>query len=239
YGVSGTPESTLGCQFVNCTLFNNQAVSSTALIDVNAVSSKMVNTLVYSAQHDAFRVLYGGLMTATNCLTNKAITTGTPASSGNVVETVLTNYKFKQAFTKTHTFVDKKSADYAALIAASYLIEDNSSVAVSTKGLENMASFIPTGTANIIPTVDLYNFARPIDASLEYENKYTSYPNPAKDIIYLENKVNTTVDFYNIAGVLVKSAKLTASANSVNIRELPAGSYIVKATVSGQVKTTL
>jgi hypothetical protein len=196
-------------------------------------------------------------MTATNCLTNKAITTGTPASSGNVVETVLTNYKFKQAFTKTHTFVDKKSADYAALIAASYLIEDNSSVAVSNKGLENMASFIPTGTANIIPTVDLYNFARPIDAytlgafQLGTQTGFYSgiqsvkvtplqlYPNPAKDIIYLENKVNTTVDFYNIAGVLVKSAKLTASANSVNIRELPAGSYIVKATVSGQVKTTL
>jgi|GEM_PF-2649362 len=257
YGVSGTPETTLGCQFVNCTLFNNQAVSSTALIDVNAVSSKIVNTLVYSAQHDAFRVLYGGLMTATNCLTNKAITTGAPTSSGNVVETVLANYKFKQAFTKTHTFIDKKSADYASLIGASYVIENNSSVAVTNKGIESLASFIPTGTANIIPTMDMYNFARPTGAytlgafQLGTQTGFYSgfqlvkaatlklYPNPANDIIYFQHDADATVYFYNIAGVLVKTSILSATANSVNIASLPAGSYIVKATALGQVKSAL
>lgn len=257
YGGSGTVESTLGCQFVNCTLFNNNAAVSTALIDVNGVSSKIVNTLVYSDQHDGFRALNGGLMTANNCLTNKAITAGTAASSGNVVETVLANYKFKQPFTKTHTFIDKKSADYPALIGASYLIEDNSSVAVTNKGLESMASIIPKGTTNIIPNVDLYNFARPAGAyTLGAFQQGTQtgfysgiqsfkvsilqlYPNPAKDIVCLQTSGDAVVNFFNIAGVLVKSSKVTVLEPSINIADLLPGTYVVKANVSGVLKSNV
>jgi len=257
YTTFGTPENTIGCQIVNCTFINNHSTAGNALIDVNAVHSPIINTIIYSEQHNPVRLLSGGIITAINCLTNKAITGQSDLSTSNVVNATLADYKFVNPFLKNHSQIDKNSPDYSELISSSYLITDNSSVAVTNKGIESRASFIPTGTANIILSKDLYNFERmPGSYTLgafqlgtqtgfhsgipsDKVSKRQLFPNPANDIIYINVDNDTTVEFYNITGVMVKRIKIAASENPVNIAELPAGSYLVVATFSGITESLL
>ncbi len=70
--------------------------------------------------------------------------------------------------------------------------------------------------------------------------EFTSYPNPAKNYIYLESKdaVSTeqTAFIFDISGKLVMSARLVGSVNRIDVRKLAAGSYIIKTENGGVAK---
>jgi len=62
------------------------------------------------------------------------------------------------------------------------------------------------------------------------------YPNPVTDYIYFdkEQPENSLIDIYNIFGVLVKRFPL--NGNKVDVRDLPPGSYVLKASNQGANK---
>ena len=62
------------------------------------------------------------------------------------------------------------------------------------------------------------------------------YPNPVTDYIQFEQNINdnTSAEIFNMYGVLVKRTKL--SNNQVDVRDLPAGSYILKTSSHGSNK---
>jgi hypothetical protein len=60
-----------------------------------------------------------------------------------------------------------------------------------------------------------------------YASEFKIYPNPAKDELYVtsEGYENTTVEIYNMIGMLVKRQKLTDAL--IRIDDLKAGSYVI------------
>jgi hypothetical protein len=57
------------------------------------------------------------------------------------------------------------------------------------------------------------------------------YPNPARDLLYLqlpENSDDAIVKVYDATGRIVQSEKLVNNQNTINIRSLTAGSYVLK-----------
>lgn len=62
----------------------------------------------------------------------------------------------------------------------------------------------------------------------EKSNELALYPNPAKDVIFIENLTSNDnlVAIYSMSGSLV--SKQTLSSNAVNISALPRGLYIMK-----------
>ncbi|MBN2778666.1 MAG: T9SS type A sorting domain-containing protein, partial [Bacteroidales bacterium] len=57
------------------------------------------------------------------------------------------------------------------------------------------------------------------------------YPNPASVLLYLqlpENSGDAIVKIYDTTGRIVQSEKLVNNQNTINIRSLTAGSYVLK-----------
>jgi hypothetical protein len=71
-------------------------------------------------------------------------------------------------------------------------------------------------------------------AGLAATNRFAVYPNPARDILYLEmmeSKETYTASVYNSSGGLVKRSGILAGRKSaMNIQELTAGTYYIKVT---------
>jgi hypothetical protein len=60
------------------------------------------------------------------------------------------------------------------------------------------------------------------------KSEFKVFPNPAKNILYVNSQAGAEVKIYNIAGSLVMS-KITSSANEkLNISNLPSGLYLIK-----------
>lgn len=65
--------------------------------------------------------------------------------------------------------------------------------------------------------------------SFEFSNYFTLYPNPTKNTISLDSKVNievTSIEIYNIVGQLVIS--VTNDTNTIDVSRLTKGNYFVK-----------
>lgn len=65
---------------------------------------------------------------------------------------------------------------------------------------------------------------------------FTFYPNPSKNTVYLQAMGNIeTAQLYNILGQKLIDTKPSVNAIQLNISELKAGMYILKATVDGKI----
>lgn len=64
------------------------------------------------------------------------------------------------------------------------------------------------------------------------QNFFTIYPNPTTDIVYIKNSdnkiINFQVEIYSIDGKLVKSTQENSNLISLDIRDLKAGTFIVR-----------
>lgn len=66
------------------------------------------------------------------------------------------------------------------------------------------------------------------------------FPNPAKDFVSvngLNPSLKTTLSVFNISGKLIQQFKATAQSQSINIQQLPAGSYYIKIQSATQSST--
>lgn len=68
-------------------------------------------------------------------------------------------------------------------------------------------------------------------------NKYSIYPNPASEILNINNVSNSQIEIYNIVGSLVYSAKSLTETTSVDVSSFTPGTYIIKVTNGTEVTT--
>jgi len=69
-----------------------------------------------------------------------------------------------------------------------------------------------------------------VDEIHNNESKFSLYPNPAKDIVNIKSHQNLDqIKIYNANGLLVKFISNLNNASVINISDLPAGIYLVKA----------
>jgi plastocyanin len=63
----------------------------------------------------------------------------------------------------------------------------------------------------------------------ELNKQINIYPNPGKDIIYIDSRISDRIEIFNVLGKLVFSSKLTSKLLSVKASEVgSAGNYLVK-----------
>ncbi|ARV06037.1 hypothetical protein BTO04_04675 [Polaribacter sp. SA4-10] len=66
-------------------------------------------------------------------------------------------------------------------------------------------------------------------------NTFKIYPNPTNgNTIYIKTSNNTDVHIYNVLGKIVKSVKITANKNSIDVSKLSKGIYIVKMSIDNK-----
>ncbi|MCF8372458.1 MAG: T9SS type A sorting domain-containing protein [Bacteroidales bacterium] len=63
------------------------------------------------------------------------------------------------------------------------------------------------------------------------------YPNPAQDLLYIDNTGNSSIYIYNLVGELVKSIDKADYFTTINIEGLAAGSYIISVVKNNEVVT--
>ncbi|MGO3184299.1 MAG: T9SS type A sorting domain-containing protein [Aequorivita sp.] len=68
--------------------------------------------------------------------------------------------------------------------------------------------------------------------------QFSVYPNPARDILYLKTKENIdSISLFNLLGQEVRTDKIDGSTTEISLAGLPVGTYILKASINGQVET--
>jgi len=60
------------------------------------------------------------------------------------------------------------------------------------------------------------------------QTAFTIYPNPAKNILYVNTKAGKEIRIYNVAGSMVLSKIATSNTDKIDISRLPAGVYLIK-----------
>ncbi|HYK45792.1 MAG TPA: T9SS type A sorting domain-containing protein [Parafilimonas sp.] len=69
-------------------------------------------------------------------------------------------------------------------------------------------------------------------------NEFSVYPNPAKNVLYIQTKSNTSFFLLNASGKIVFTKTINGSG-SVDIKNLPAGNYYLKNTTTGVVRKVI
>jgi hypothetical protein len=71
-----------------------------------------------------------------------------------------------------------------------------------------------------------YSAVRTIE--LNKETSFSLWPNPVYSAIFIRNGAERAdVTIYNEAGIMVRSAKITAGLNNIDLRALPRGNYVI------------
>jgi len=73
------------------------------------------------------------------------------------------------------------------------------------------------------------------------KNGIEVYPNPASDLLYLqlpENSGDAEINIYDATGRIVQSEKIVNNQNSINIRGLTAGTYVLKVQFRDNCRTS-
>lgn len=78
--------------------------------------------------------------------------------------------------------------------------------------------------------------SQPLDVNVPTMKELKFYPNPARDYIYLNQNIseNVSVEIFNMFGVLVK--RIVSVDNKIDVRDIPSGCYVLKASKYGSTK---
>ena len=77
------------------------------------------------------------------------------------------------------------------------------------------------------------------DCNIAYNSNHTLsmiYPNPAKDIIYIESKSEINIEIINLQGAIIRQEKLQAGSNKIDIQNLNSGMYLIQAKGGESIK---
>ena len=70
-----------------------------------------------------------------------------------------------------------------------------------------------------------------VDTCVTISNNYLLlYPNPASNVLYVQNKskeLHSTLEIYSVVGQKVLETKLTETISEINTAEFPSGLYVV------------
>lgn len=92
--------------------------------------------------------------------------------------------------------------------------------------------------AKRIPVADiLAQPALPVGTEDIANTEINVYPNPASEVVYLNNVANAQINIYSITGSLVYSAKSDRQNYEVNIEKFTAGTYLLKVITKEGIST--
>jgi hypothetical protein len=94
-----------------------------------------------------------------------------------------------------------------------------------------------TNNNGVVDYIDPFNILSADSNS--FENTIKLFPNPASDVLNIENATNSnvaSVSIYSISGALVKEINSENSIQSISVSELQTGLYFVKVKVNDEVK---
>ncbi len=148
--------------------------------------------------------------------------------NGNLIDTVvfyLADFRFtnnsQDYIVKDWTFVDLSSINNSDSITFALSSTDNGQYGMNTPAyfcIDNLE--YTTGIKNNIS-----------------DNKVNIYPNPAKDIININNSNNSVLSIFDITGKQILCKKLNSNNSKINVSNLLSGVYFVKIAKSNVVTT--
>ena len=171
-----------------------------------------VQSVITTADQDFYKFsISGGTMTANvdiTSITTTAMNASILDNSGNLIDTAVINSGNTLSFVRTLT-----PGDYFLKI-------------VSTT---------PTNTNYQIP----YNFViNTVLGTSENEiNKVSFYPNPVKDILYLENIPASKATIYSLLGQQLEVKDIQTSSSSIDMSKYAKGIYLITLENENQTKT--
>ncbi len=68
-------------------------------------------------------------------------------------------------------------------------------------------------------------------------NNITIYPNPVKDLLHIESKEDASCKLMTVVGTVLQQGTLNTGGNSISLKTIPVGMYIVEITGSKGNKT--
>jgi len=106
-----------------------------------------------------------------------------------------------------------------------------------TKGLYPVVIYVTDGIDTVYQTfyIDVKDLSGV--AQTESSQKISIYPNPAKNIVYVDNCENAKVYLYNVLGDLVLETNSSSSFCRFDVNQLTAGTYFVKIIKSNTIVT--
>jgi len=99
----------------------------------------------------------------------------------------------------------------------------------------------PDGSNSNIIGIDAFSVDRTLATQDFFASNFEVYPNPASNVLNIDSKGNvalTQLQLTDINGRIVKDVKATNVSNQINISDLNAGVYFLKATSAQGVGTT-
>jgi hypothetical protein len=91
--------------------------------------------------------------------------------------------------------------------------------------------FPATRTAGSLNYIDNIDFG--LGANTSVSNKTNSmfrfYPNPVKNLLYIDGQANTVVNLYNIIGTQVMTKVINSTSDRIDVSDLTSGIYLIKA----------
>ncbi|MBN2662236.1 MAG: T9SS type A sorting domain-containing protein [Bacteroidales bacterium] len=88
---------------------------------------------------------------------------------------------------------------------------------------------IPVDTLGIVPSSVV---------SVYQHNELKAYPNPVTNLLTVEVQAGSTIQIYSILGALVQTVVATDNTTVIDMANLPAGTYVIKATTDNDIATT-
>ena len=159
--------------------------------------------------------------------------------------TLVANFELK---TIDITVVVNPEEGGTAIGAGTYNYGEEVTVTVSRN--EDWAFINWTENGNVVSEEETYTFiateSRTLVANLDYTEgigeqgglALLMYPNPVGDLLTVETQETIEkVEVYNIVGALVLSQTCNANKVEIGTAELPAGTYILRMTISNGLRT--
>ncbi|MDA3910616.1 MAG: T9SS type A sorting domain-containing protein [Bacteroidales bacterium] len=132
------------------------------------------------------------------------------------------------------------SGSFSPLTGSGYPISADD---MNTMGLSGTFDVCMTVTYDGIDNVATNNEScititrEPVSINSNISETMVIYPNPANNVLNIENAQGAKVSVYNMIGQELLSANVNNNMHAINVSELPEGSYIVRIANGAEIKT--
>ncbi len=170
---------------------------------------------------------FGGLVQfdGINWTTYDPSNSGLPGYVVRVVEVDETDTKWIGVYNYGLTKFD--GMNWTTYNSVNSLLPDDMVISIAFDG--NGTKWI--GTFNGLAVFNENGIPVSVNENGKAENSFTVFPNPVKDQLNIELPREMKISFieiYTMQGKVVKSQKITNNQNSIDVRDLPGGVYIIR-----------
>lgn len=213
-------------------------VTSVGAIDVNVWQLSTLNDWIISPQFTipatGYKLQFDAAATQYLFGAGTPVAPTTPWEADDKIE-VLVSTTGTSNWTVLNTFTNTNQPSFTGNNYVYSLDAYNGqTVRIAFRAFEGTAN----GAADIEFSIDNFNVSNVLKTESFDLTGFASYPNPVKDILNISYiKEISNVSIYNLLGQEVMSKSVNASQSKIDMSNLNSGTYLVKVTVDGLVKT--